>query len=792
MSIRNKDSMYNPFKNWPFSASPSPVKGGGHPACSCPTDVDGIPFCPDGRKCDAGFTHGYPVGIDFAPPRQIPTVRITRPDENVSKPADKKTAIESLKACNSLRVKKESVKQKANGKEANSTGLSNRNVGSGTTVLQATNHKENENPHKVSSQSAPQDTHNMQHHTRVPMGSVANRSISMSTAGSSDRATAISWKNSSMASDSQTTLSSIEPEREPKGKEKAGWTNDSPESISKLAENTFGPIVPVHGPDASKDSNATSGSRGARKASGNAKMVLGCSQCLFDPKLKVVPCGCLICIECAGRFWGNVSRGSEVYCGCSERVWNMVGLETPGYPIRPGQDPIAQSLYSPSTVYSPASFVASPVSSTGAVQFSSPTPTSRYHYSPLKMERTIATPEPVMSAAHLTGNVALPPSMPPNPNATNMSNMLMMDAETAIRNAPFVDLGRNSLPQNWSCVKIGNIPYNVSSEDLLEFLGKNSNIVPEAFGSIGVHVIMDRSTGKTMDAYVEFLNAKDAWKCVSRRRSRILGNRHLSLDIVDPAELMKDVFPRAKGIVWDGVVPSLSPDKSEFGAKTEIISREELVLIVNHARTPHRSLMSIVSKFPWFAIHLYTIQQRDYIYQALLSAIDILKRQIKRGRTMPNLDLDLLKSLLHVGIRCSGFTDTQKYELVKTAEFGAEGIRVDADINILSGFEALGKAVGAERKVLEFYALLLELSVSPFLSEPSSQGLAAADLIRSKNTTKQPPEESKTSYLTMAEASAMEWATVEKAVRTVLPGKLHHAKNLKKCITNVSLENHGK
>lgn len=116
---------------------------------------------------------------------------------------------------------------------------------------------------------------------------------------------------------------------------------------------------------------------------------------------------------------------------------------------------------------------------------------------------------------------------------------------------------------------------------------------------------------------------------------------------------------------------------------------------------PFQSLMSIVSKFPWFAISLYTIQQRDYIFHALLTAVDILKRQIKRGGAMPNLDIDLLKSLLRVGLRCAGFTDAQKYELVKTAEFGAEGIQVDADIGILSGFEALGKAVGAERKVLE-------------------------------------------------------------------------------------------
>lgn len=98
-----------------------------------------------------------------------------------------------------------------------------------------------------------------------------------------------------------------------------------------------------------------------------------------------------------------------------------------------------------------------------------------------------------------------------------------------------------------------------------------------------------------MDAYVEFVNAKDAWKCVSRRRSRVLGNRHLSLDVVDPSELMKDVFPRAKGIVWEGVIPHVSANKSEFGAKTEVISREELVLIVNHARTPHRVSGCLVS-----------------------------------------------------------------------------------------------------------------------------------------------------------------------------------------------------
>lgn len=38
------------------------------------------------------------------------------------------------------------------------------------------------------------------------------------------------------------------------------------------------------------------------------------------------------------------------------------------------------------------------------------------------------------------------------------------------------------------------IPYNVTTSELIDFLGKNSNIVPDSVGSLGVHVIMDRST----------------------------------------------------------------------------------------------------------------------------------------------------------------------------------------------------------------------------------------------------------------------------------------------------------
>ena len=81
---------------------------------------------------------------------------------------------------------------------------------------------------------------------------------------------------------------------------------------------------------------------------------------------------------------------------------------------------------------------------------------------------------------------------------------------------------------------------------------------------------------------------------------------------------------------------------------------------------------------------------------------------------------------------------------------------------------------------------MLELSVSPYVNESGAPMHAAAELIRAKNITKQYPEESKMSHLTMAEASAVEWSTIEMAVMTILPGK-HFAQNFQQmCTTGAS------
>jgi len=49
----------------------------------------------------------------------------------------------------------------------------------------------------------------------------------------------------------------------------------------------------------------------------------------------------------------------------------------------------------------------------------------------------------------------------------------------------------------------------VTTSELTEFLGKNSNIIPDSTENVGVHVIMDRSTvskGLTFATKIMFVN----------------------------------------------------------------------------------------------------------------------------------------------------------------------------------------------------------------------------------------------------------------------------------------------
>jgi len=95
-----------------------------------------------------------------------------------------------------------------------------------------------------------------------------------------------------------------------------------------------------------------------------------------------------------------------------------------------------------------------------------------------------------------------------------------------------------------------------------------------------------------MDCFLEFISPVAAQRLIARRtgsgRRCILGGRHVTMEVVGMEVLMKWLFPKAKGIEWlrGGSVRALNRDNQD--TKIEIVSREELVMILSHARTPHR------------------------------------------------------------------------------------------------------------------------------------------------------------------------------------------------------------
>lgn len=111
-----------------------------------------------------------------------------------------------------------------------------------------------------------------------------------------------------------------------------------------------------------------------------------------------------------------------------------------------------------------------------------------------------------------------------------------------------------------------------------------------------IHIIMERSTSKTMDCYVEFMTQADADAAVAKinriyETGRIprLGSRHVDVEVSSQDALLKDLFPRAKQIIWKNGVPHLSPNGDPYSTGFQgFFTHEEIFLLIRHAEHPQR------------------------------------------------------------------------------------------------------------------------------------------------------------------------------------------------------------
>lgn len=113
---------------------------------------------------------------------------------------------------------------------------------------------------------------------------------------------------------------------------------------------------------------------------------------------------------------------------------------------------------------------------------------------------------------------------------------------------------------------------------------------------------MERSTAKTMDAFVEFKSLKDAEATVRRLsftesgRYPRLGTRHVDISLSSQDELLHDLFPRAKCIKWQDGIPQLLPNDDPYSAGFQgFLTSEEIRGLLSHAHNPSR--VCLVSPF---------------------------------------------------------------------------------------------------------------------------------------------------------------------------------------------------
>ncbi|CAG7960199.1 unnamed protein product [Penicillium nalgiovense] len=291
---------------------------------------------------------------------------------------------------------------------------------------------------------------------------------------------------------------------------------------------------------------------------------------------------------------------------------------------------------------------------------------------------------------------------------------------------PFGSIAEMQPPSRNGVLMISNIPYTVTRQEVASFLGRNANLLPSTQGC-PIHIIMERSTGKTMDCFVEFPTQKDAEDTVNRVSRAYdagsaprMGNRHVDIELSTPAKLLKAAFPRAKCISWEGGKPTQLVNKDSWSTGFDgFLTDEELFCLTRHAEQPHRSafaskvpqrcyesFITTLWKFPWYATDLYTVHHRNALLHTLNALIKALVERMRRGNTV-GLDIRLLNELVHAGICCPAFNPRMKYCFAWHSKDQRAIGSLDHDWCLYFPFDTLTYIPGQSSAAILYYAYVM-------------------------------------------------------------------------------------
>ncbi|KAK1825158.1 hypothetical protein LTR12_000447 [Friedmanniomyces endolithicus] len=378
---------------------------------------------------------------------------------------------------------------------------------------------------------------------------------------------------------------------------------------------------------------------------------------------------------------------------------------------------------------------------------------------------------------------------------------------------PVIEACRTAVASNAGVIRIRNIPFTTTRAEIIAFVGRNAQIVSQPAGSpyFAVHVIMERHTGKTMDAFVEFARASEAHFVFAQFNKRLLngriprlGDRLVEVELSDQEELMSEMFPRAKDVVWEGATPHILVNKEMYytdvlsAGFTGFLQNEEVVMVIKHAETPHRSpfaqrtiirvyesWISTLHKYPWFAHECVIMIERRLLYDATMALSKTLIILLRKAQGHPQVDISkptpvTLQELTVAMLTCPGFSEMQKAAYIQQLTNGGYGQLADSrGMNLKFGgvgllaphwpFMAVVRNPAAQEDLVLYFARLMREATTG--SKPLS--LVDRHRLRASGGSALGPFGSiRCEYgnaKTLVEVAGVELRTIEELLNRVLP-----------------------
>ncbi|KAK3846963.1 MAG: hypothetical protein J3R72DRAFT_208723 [Linnemannia gamsii] len=219
---------------------------------------------------------------------------------------------------------------------------------------------------------------------------------------------------------------------------------------------------------------------------------------------------------------------------------------------------------------------------------------------------------------------------------------------------------------------------------------------PEHLLAQNVHILMDRTSGKTFNsAFVELaLTTHQAGMVAQARNQRVLKGRQVSVELSSQDELLRSVFPKWTGDFANGepFVPGervfnqgaaeevdndgqpLAPWRLDSTKQTQptppFVTRDEinalLVICRNYklhfsrkcAERPFENILSILAKYPWHQSHRVLPLHRDHIFELLKLSIESLRMHLSKEYN--TIHPTLLTRMVRCAVLTPAFTERQK------------------------------------------------------------------------------------------------------------------------------------